>query len=153
MAKRPGWDCLWLGVASPEAPTLALGLLAGPAFQLLQSGRTGPVWMLRPRKQTAADASSGLPGGTPSRKSTLRTAPTTTPGLFGPDPSPRPLLTWGQVCAEGTVDEGEVQHNGRAGVLGLGKQVALTGFLQVLREHLDTWEGDASVQAVLLCHL
>lgn len=110
------------------------------------------MWILRPGR-CGAVANLGPPRGIGSRKSTVRTAPHHHPGLCEPDPGPGPPLTWGQVCAEGTVDEGKVQHDGRAGVLGLGEQVALTGFLQVLGEHLDTWEGDASVQAVLLCHL
>lgn len=29
-----------------------------------------------------------------------------------PDPGLAPPLTWCKVCAEGTVDKGEVQHNG-----------------------------------------
>lgn len=64
-----------------------------------------------------------------------------------------PPLTWGQMCAEGPVDKGEMQHNGCAGVLGLGEQIALTGILKVLGLHLNPGEGDSSVQAVLLCHL
>lgn len=38
--------------------------------------------------------------------------PITTPGLCGPDADSRLPLTWGQVCAEGTVDKREVQHDG-----------------------------------------
>lgn len=108
--------------------------------------------MLRPRKQWLPRALQGTllpcPGDPLSEQH-----PITTPGLCGTDSGPGPALTWGQVCAEGSVDKGEVQHDGCAGVLGPGKQVALAGVLQILREHLDSGEGDASVQAVLLCYL
>lgn len=55
--------------------------------------------------------------------------------------------------AKGPVDKGKMQHNGRAGVLRLSKQIAFTGVLRVLGVYLNPWEGDPSVTAVLLCHL
>lgn len=109
--------------------------------------------MLRPKKQWLPRALQGTllacPGDPLSEQH-----PITTPGLYGPpDSGPGLALTWGQVCTEGSVDQGEVQHDGCVGVLRPGKQVALAGVLQILREHLNSGEGDASVQAVLLCRL
>lgn len=65
--------------------------------------------MLRPWKQRAAVAGSGPRRGmlwdiVPEVCSQHNTPP--------PDPSSGAPLTWGQVCTEGPVDKGEVQHDG-----------------------------------------
>lgn len=68
----------------------------------------------------------------------------------GVTPRSSPPLTWGQVCAKGAVDQGEVQHDGREGIVGLHKQVALLGLHHVVRAQHDAGERDAMLQAVLL---
>lgn len=124
-----------------------------PSLLSCPSGGAELVPMLKPRKQWPARALQGTLLAALSRGSAPRAAPHHHPRALRARPRPRAPLTWSPVCAEGPVDQGEVQHEGGAGVLGPGKQVALAGVLQLLGGHLDPGEGDASVQAVLLRHL
>lgn len=76
VAKRPGWGILWLGAASPEAPTPCPGTSGWAHISAPSTIRRNWAGVdAEARKQRAAVSSSGPPGVMPSRKTPLRAAP------------------------------------------------------------------------------